>query len=62
MKAWFKSLKNRAGINAPKVAVRAHMPWHTRWIMVAGIGLAIAGVMLYAISSVLFMVVRKRFE
>lgn len=43
MKAWFKSLKNRAGINAPKVAVRAHMPWHTRWIMVAGIGLAIAG-------------------
>jgi hypothetical protein len=43
VKAWFKSLKNRAGINAPKVAVRAHMPWHARWVLVAGIGLAIVG-------------------
>ncbi len=32
--------------------------FHHQWL----IGLAIAGVVLYAISSVLFMVVRKRFE
>ncbi len=43
MKAWLKSLKYRVGINAPRVAVRAHMPWHTRWIIFGCIGAAVAG-------------------
>ena len=43
LKAWLKSLKNRAGINAPRVAVRAHMPWHSRWLLAGGIALAVVG-------------------
>ena len=43
MKSWVKSLKNRFGVNAPRVAVRAHMPWYTRWILLAAVGLAMVG-------------------
>ena len=43
MKALLKSLKSRFGINAPRVAVRAHMPWHMRWIILVSICAAVAG-------------------
>lgn len=43
MKAWLKSVKNRFGVNAPRVAVRAHMPWYMRWIVLAGVVAAIGG-------------------
>lgn len=43
MRAWIKSLKNRFGINAPRVAVRAHMPWYTRGLAFVGVAAAVAG-------------------
>lgn len=42
MKVWIKSLKNRFGINAPRVAVRAHMPWYMRTLVLLGVALALA--------------------
>ena len=43
MKTWLKSLKNRFGVNAPRVAVHAHMPWYLRWIVFAGATAAVVG-------------------
>ena len=43
MKAWFKSVKNRFGVNAPRVAVRAHLPWYMRWVVFAGIAASVVG-------------------
>lgn len=43
LKAWLKSYKNRFGVNAPRVAVRAHRPWYWRWLMLGGVALAIIG-------------------
>ena len=43
MKTWVRSLKNRFGAGAPRVAVRAHMPWYLRWMMLVGVGAAIIG-------------------
>jgi len=34
---------NRFGVNAPRVAVRAHMPWYMRWILLGGVALAVLG-------------------
>lgn len=42
LKAWINSLKNRFGINAPRVAVRAHVPWFTRTVLLLGVALALA--------------------
>jgi hypothetical protein len=42
LKVWIKSLKNRFGINAPRVAVRAHMPWYMRTLVLLGVALALA--------------------
>lgn len=44
MKAWIKSLKGRFGVTAPKVAVRAHMPWYMRWAALAGVGVLLIAV------------------
>lgn len=44
MKAWFKSLKSRFGVAAPKVAVHAHMPWYLRWAGLAGVVVLLVGV------------------
>ena len=41
MKAWIKSFKDRFGINAPRVAVRAHMPWYMRTLVLAGVAVAV---------------------
>ncbi|HTE14847.1 MAG TPA: DUF6776 family protein [Burkholderiales bacterium] len=43
MKIRLKSLMNRFGVNAPRVAVRAHMPWYMRWILLGGVALAVLG-------------------
>jgi hypothetical protein len=43
LQAWIKSLKNRFGINAPRVAVRAHMSWYARWMVFAGVAAIVAG-------------------
>ncbi len=43
LKTWIKSLKNRGGIAAPKVAVRAHMPWHMRGLLAVVVALAVVG-------------------
>jgi hypothetical protein len=43
LKIWLKSLKNRFGVNAPRVAVRAHMPWFMRWIVLGCVGVAVVG-------------------
>ena len=41
MKAWFKTFKNRFGVNAPRMAVRAHMPWYMRWVALGAVGMAV---------------------
>ena len=33
--------KKRFGVSAPRVAVRAHMPWYMRWLMLMGVVAAI---------------------
>lgn len=43
VKTWFKRLKHRSGINAPRVAVRVDQPWYWRWLMLAGVALAVIG-------------------
>jgi hypothetical protein len=43
LKALLKSLKNRFGVNAPHMAVRAHTPWFMRWILLACVGVAVVG-------------------
>ncbi len=42
MKAWLKSLRNRFGIYAPRVAVRAHMPYMPG-LVAAGVVVAVLG-------------------
>lgn len=42
MKAWLKSLRNRFGIYAPRVAVRAHMPYMSG-LVAAGVVVAVLG-------------------
>jgi hypothetical protein len=43
LKAWLKRFRNRSGINAPRVAVRADAPWYWRWLLLLGVALAIGG-------------------
>lgn len=43
LKSLLKRFKDRSGINAPRVAVRAHSPWYWRWLMLAGVVFAIGG-------------------
>jgi hypothetical protein len=43
LKAALRWLKSRFGVGAPRVAVRMHMPWYMRWVLLLGIGAAIIG-------------------
>jgi predicted GNAT family N-acyltransferase len=43
LKAWIKSFKARFGVNAPRMAVRAHMPWYMRWVALGLVGVAVLG-------------------
>jgi hypothetical protein len=44
MKRLFKAFARRFGIDAPKLAVRPHMPWYWRWSGVVVGGALVAGV------------------
>lgn len=39
-----RTLRRKFGIFAPRVAVRAHVPWYWRWLGMAALGALIAGV------------------
>lgn len=43
LKDWLKRLRHHHGVNAPRVAVRAHRPWYWRWLMLGVVALAIIG-------------------
>jgi hypothetical protein len=43
LKAGLRWLKNRFGVGAPRVAVRTHVPWYMRWVLLLGVGAAIVG-------------------
>jgi len=40
----FRTLKRRFGIFAPRVAVRAHMPWYWRWLGYLALGALVVGI------------------
>ena len=44
MAQFFRSLKRRFGITAPKVAVHAHVPWYWRWLGYVALGALVVGV------------------
>jgi hypothetical protein len=44
MSQFFRTLKRRFGIFAPRVAVRAHVPWYWRWLGYTTLGGLIIGV------------------
>lgn len=44
MKRFFRTFARRFGIDAPKLAVRPHMPWYWRWSALAAGGALVAGV------------------
>lgn len=44
MKRTLKTLVRRFGIDAPRLAIRAHMPWYWRWSGVVAGGMLVAGV------------------
>lgn len=44
MKRFFKAFARRFGIDAPRLAVRPHMPWYWRWSGVVAGGMLVAGV------------------
>jgi hypothetical protein len=44
MAQFFRTLQRKFGISAPKVAVRAHVPWYWRWLGYVGIGAVVIGV------------------
>jgi hypothetical protein len=44
MRRFFKAFARRFGIDAPRLAVRPHMPWYWRWSGVVAGGVLVAGV------------------
>ena len=42
--AWLRTFRQRFGIAAPRVAVRAHVPWYWRWLGIACAGALATGV------------------
>ena len=40
----FRALKRKFGISAPRMAVRAHVPWYWRWLGIVALGALVAGV------------------
>lgn len=44
MKRFFRTFARRFGIDAPRLAVRPHMPWYWRWSALAAGGALVAGV------------------
>ena len=44
MAQFLRALKRKFGISAPRMAVRAHVPWYWRWLGIALLGVVVAGV------------------
>jgi hypothetical protein len=44
MAQFVRTLQRRFGITAPRMAVRAHVPWYWRWFGIVAIGALVAGV------------------
>jgi uncharacterized protein DUF6776 len=44
MAQYLRALQRKFGISAPKVAVRAHVPWYWRWLGYVSIGAVVVGV------------------
>ena len=44
MAQYLRALQRKFGISAPKVAVRAHVPWYWRWLGYVTIGAVVVGV------------------
>lgn len=44
MRQYLKALQRKFGISAPRVAVRAHVPWYLRWLGLVALGAAVVGV------------------
>ena len=44
MAQFVRTLQRKFGISAPRMSVRAHVPWYWRWFVVMMIGVVVAGV------------------
>jgi len=44
MAQFFRALRRKFGITAPKVAVHAHVPWYWRWLGYVALGALVVGV------------------
>jgi hypothetical protein len=44
MAQYLRALQRKFGISAPKVAVRAHVPWYWRWLGYVSVGAVVVGV------------------
>ena len=44
MAQFFRTLQRKFGISAPRVAVRAHVPWYWRWLGYVAVGAVVVGV------------------
>jgi hypothetical protein len=44
MAQFFRSLKRKFGISAPRMSVQAHVPWYWRWLGITALGVLIAGI------------------
>ncbi len=44
MAQFLRALQRKFGISAPRVAVRAHVPWYWRWLGYVALGAAVVGI------------------
>ena len=44
MAQFFRALKRKFGISAPRMSVQAHVPWYWRWLGIVAAGALVAGI------------------
>jgi len=44
MAQFFRTLKRKFGISAPRMSVQAHVPWYWRWLGIVVLGVLMAGI------------------
>jgi hypothetical protein len=44
MAQFFRALKRKFGISAPRMSVQAHVPWYWRWLGILALGALVAGI------------------